>query len=402
MNYSRTWNPTVTSSAQWYLSRYRLNSTNNDITNDQRLIQENDVLDQGLKLDTRFVLSKFAAVLIGYQFFEVGVTNLEDINNPSFYRRKKTVLDTHALLADLTLTSANRKTILHAGVRTNYFQKFSKWRIEPRLSLNQKLNEDLCVELLGEFKSQTTTQVIDYQNDFLGVEKRRWVMTNDQDIPIVTSRQASIGLHYAPGNLIFSVEGYGKWVDHIVTSSQGFLNQFQFVRAIGGYQSLGVDLLINRRFRWINAWVSYALSRNTYTFESLVPPDFPSNLDIRHRATAGLSYQSEHLEISGGLNWRTGKPLTRPVTMNPENGVITYQTPNAERLSDYWRVDLSASYKFRLSPKVRATAGVSVWNILNHENVVDGFYQFNASGDVVLAEKKALACTPNATFRVEF
>ena len=56
------------------------------------------------------------------------------------------------------------------------------------------------MELLGEIKSQATTQVIDLQNDFLGVEKRRWVLANDDDIPIVESKQASIGFRYQPGN----------------------------------------------------------------------------------------------------------------------------------------------------------------------------------------------------------
>ena len=48
-------------------------------------------------------------------------------------------------------------------------------------------------------KSQTTTQIIDFQNDFLGVEKRRWVMANNDDIPVITSQQlviTSYSIHY--------------------------------------------------------------------------------------------------------------------------------------------------------------------------------------------------------------
>ncbi len=95
-------------------------------------------------------------------------------------------------------------------------------------------------------KSQTTTQVINFQNDFLGVENRRWVLSNDDDIPIVKSRQISAGLRYQPGNLLISLEGYFKHVDGITSSSQGFQNQFQYIRSSGSYQVSGLEFLINQ------------------------------------------------------------------------------------------------------------------------------------------------------------
>jgi hypothetical protein len=45
-----------------------------------------------------------------------------------------------------------------------------------------------------EFKNQTTTQIIDFEDDFLGVEKRRWVLVNNEDIPIATSKTKLFGI----------------------------------------------------------------------------------------------------------------------------------------------------------------------------------------------------------------
>ncbi len=403
VSYSRLWSSKVRTTGQWYVSRYGLKAINNDILNNQQLIQENDVLDMGVKLDVRIQVSNHFELFTGYQFFEVGVTNLEDINNPPYYRNKKEVLRTHVLFVESNYTSPSAKTSIRAGIRTNWFTKFNKFRIEPRIVVSQKLNDDFSLEFLGEMKSQTTTQVIDFQNDFLGIEKRKWVLANDNDLPIIKSKQLSAGLHYQKKVFLVSLEGYSKWVDDITTSSQGFQNQFQFIRTSGSYNVYGIDFLITRRISRFNSWISYSFAKSDYTFEALTPTRFPNNLDIRHRATWGISYMSNHFDISLGINWRNGKPYTEPISATSVvNGEIQYQSPNSSRLQNYWRLDVSAKYKFPISEKINAVAGVSAWNIMSHDNVIDAYYQVAEAGDIVQIQRTALSFTPNLMFRVEF
>jgi len=403
ISYSRLWSAKVRTSGQWYMSRYDLEAVNFDILNDQRLIQDNEVVDMGIKLNARINLSNRVDLFSGYQFFEVGVSNLEDLNNPAFYRFKKTVLRTHILFAETNYSSPSANTNIRAGIRANLFTRFNQVRIEPRISINQKIHENLSLELLGEMKSQTITQVIDFQKDFLGVEKRRWIMANDQDIPIIKSKQLSAGVHFHKENFLIALEGYGKWVDDIITSSQGFQNQFQFVRSTGHYKTTGIDFLINRRVSKINSWISYSFAKSDFTFKELIPPGFPNNLDIRHRATWGISYQFNHIGISSGINWHTGKPFTEPLNdTSVVNGEIQYQSPNTSRLQNYWRLDISAKYKFSLSKQVNAITGISVWNALNNNNIVDAYYQVNDAGEITFSQRNALAFTPNIMFRVEF
>jgi hypothetical protein len=64
--------------------------------------------------------------------------------------------------------------------------------IEPRINIRQQVSKQFALKL-EEFKNQTTTQIIDFEDDFLGVEKRRWVLVNNEDIPIATSKQSSFG-----------------------------------------------------------------------------------------------------------------------------------------------------------------------------------------------------------------
>ena len=98
-----------------YLSRYQLLAVNFDIFNDQRLIQENEVLDTGLQLDGRWSISEEFGLFTGYQFFEIGVSNLEDINVPRFRRFTKRVIRSHAFFSEGEYTSSSGRTQLTLG-----------------------------------------------------------------------------------------------------------------------------------------------------------------------------------------------------------------------------------------------------------------------------------------------
>lgn len=398
--YSRSWSDRFLTTAQLYYSDYDLGAVNFDVFNDQRVTQDNSVLDTGLKLDARFAINKKVDFLAGYQFSEIGVSNLVDINNPTYRRLIKKVLRNHSVFAEGNYSSASNATNLQFGVRANYFEKFDQLIFEPRLAFTQRLFSNFYFEVLGEMKSQTTTQVIDFQNDFLGVENRRWVLSNNDDIPIVKSKQISTGLRFQPGNLLISLEGYLKQVDGITSSSQGFQNQFQYIRSSGNYQVSGLEFLINQRIGNFNTWASYSYADNTYEFPEFIPSVFPNNLDIRHTTTVGGAYQIKNLQVSAGVNWRTGKPMTMPSEII--NGEIIYQAPNSSRLEDYLRVDLSAKYLFKFSNRVGGEFGVSIWNLLDNQNIVNTYFQVDKNNNLETIQQYALGFTPNIMFRISF
>lgn len=400
IKYHRLWSNKVQTNAQLYFSGYNLEAINFDVSYDQRLIQENKVMDTGLKLDTRIALSNTLDIFTGYQFYEVGISNLEDINNPIFRRLIKRVVRSHALFGEANYTSKSNDTNLRFGLRGNYFEKFNRFIPEPRVAFNQKFLSHFSFELLGEMKSQSTSQIIDFQNDFLGVEKRRWVLSNEEDIPIAQSKQISAGLRYQQGGFLISVDGYNKFVEGITSSSQGFQNQFQYVRSAGSYDVTGVDVLLNQFIGKLTTWLSYSFADNKYNFAEFNPSIFPNNFDIRHTATLGSSYQRENFQVSAGINWRTGKPFTQGLGV--DNGEIQYDIPNNSRLQNYLRLDVSAKYWFRFSDGVKGEIGASIWNLINTENVVNVFFQADENNNLKSIQQYALGFTPNVMFRVSF
>ncbi|MBE9490417.1 MAG: TonB-dependent receptor plug domain-containing protein [Bacteroidetes bacterium] len=404
IEYLRDWNTNFSTTAQIYLSNYDLDATNFDVLNNQRLIQENEVYDGGLKLHYKYNINNNLSSFGGYQFTEVGISNLEDVNNPVFRRFIKEVIRTHSVFNELKYSSKSNNTNAKIGVRANYIEKFSKTLIEPRLSFSQRFLNHFRLEILGEIKSQTTSQIIDLQNDFLGVEKRRWILSNNEDIPIIKSEQISAGIHFNKNKLLISTEAYIKEVDGITTRSQGFQNQFQFENKVGSYRIKGVDFLINKQFSNISIWLSYSYSKNDYTFKDLnFSEPFPNNVDITHALTFAGTYTLNDFKFAIGVNWRTGKPITKPDTQTPiTNNIINYNTPNSSNLDDYLRADFSGTYTFQIGNTSDAIIGFSLWNLLDRSNIVNTYYTIDDNDTVTKIENQSLGITPNVSFRVRF
>ena len=403
VEYKRVWSSSFSTLAQVYFSNYNLGATNFDIINNQRLIQENEVYDNGLKIHYNYHFNDTMFLNGGYQFTEVGISNLQDLNNPVFRSNIKEVLRTHAVFNEIKFLSNSHNTNARIGIRVNYLNKFSKTLIEPRLSFNQRFLNHFHLELLGELKSQTTSQIIDLQNDFLGIEKRRWILANDNSIPIIKSKQISAGIHFNKNNLTVSIETYIKQVDGITTRSQGFQNQFQFVNAIGNYQIKGVDFLINKQYNNVSTWFSYSYSKNDYTFATLLNTKFPNNVDTRHAFNFAGTYTISKFKFALGLNWRTGKPFTEPDTNTPIiNNFINYQSPNNSNIDDYLRTDFSSTYTFKIGDNSNAIAGISLWNVLNRSNIINTYYTIDDDNTISKVENFSLGITPNFSFRVQF
>lgn len=403
LTHEKKWNSRWDTKVTGYLSHYKLKAENSDVSNSQRLNQVNEILDWGANFQAGLNVNRNLNWSNGYHFDERGMSSEDELNNPQFRRLEKEVIRTHVLFSEGVYTSNTGKTVISGGIRSNFFESLSSWIIEPRALINHRLTDRWSVDLAGEFKSQTTMQIIDLQNDFLGIEKRRWVLANNADIPITKSKQLSAGLQYSHKNWLVSLEGYHKRVNGIITSSQSFQNQFELVRSSGSYKITGLDLLLSYRYENLSAWTSYTVSRNLNEFKELLDQEFSSNIDIRHFITSGVNYSSKKIECSLGLNWHTGNPFTEPSEETPViDGEINYRFPNSSNLAYYLRVDLAAKYKFVLAQKIRTQIGISVWNLTDNYNAVNSYFNLTDNEVIEQVTENGLGLTPNVMLRMTF
>lgn len=405
------WTNNFSSNLNLYYTRYVLDAESIFANQIQLLLQRNEVLETALKLDTKYKLTDNFEWNNGYQYIETGIANTTIINQPNFKSEIKGVVRIHAPYSGVGYKTDDLKFAGRAGVRLNYMENlgtFTKFLVEPRLNLSYSFAPNFRMEVLGEFKSQSTNQVIDLEQNFLGIEKRRWILSDDDSLPITQSKQGSIGINYDTNKFYIGLEGFYKKVDGISTSTQGFQNQNQFAGEIGSYDVKGMEFLVNKKGNNYSTWLSYTYNKNDYTFETIVPNSFPNNLDIRHTLTFAGTYTYNKLKLSLGVNYRSGKPFTEPqdgdlaVDTSVFPVQINYKEPNSSRLDDYFRMDASAIYKFNISQRIKANAGVSLLNMTNRKNSLNKYYRLTEENQIETVENISLGLTPNVSFRINF
>lgn len=404
------WTDDFTSTLHFYYTQYGLDALTISNNGAQRLLQNNLVKESSVKLTTTYLLAENLQWENGYEGTETGIENRTNINEPLFERNIKGVIRKQALFSEVTYTSDNKKLMGTLGGRFNYVENldtFKEFIFEPRINLSYELVSNLKTEILGEYKSQATNQIIDLEQNFLGIERRRWILSDGNTLPITRSKQGSLGFNYDTDRFYVGVDGFYKTVEGINVYTQGFQNQNQFDGEVGSYVVRGVEFLINTKNNDYSAWLSYTYNKNDYTFETLSPQTFPNNLDIRHSATLAATYTFGQLKVGGGLTYKSGKPYTQPNENDPIDSTvvpneINYQNSNSSRLPEYIRADSSALYSFKMGEHLNATLGASILNLTNRKNTLNIYYRLLPDNSIETIERVSLGITPNVSFRIQF
>lgn len=405
LSWKRNWNSFNTTKINVYTSAYELLAKQKATNENQIVIQENTVNNNGVNLENNHIISSRFSFNDGYQFNETGITNLEDVTNPDFYRKVKDVLRTHALILEGKYNDTLSRIYFKAGTRINYIEKFKKYIVEPRVQFSYGLSKNLILELLGELKSQNSQQIIDLQKDYFGIEKRRWIISNNTTIPIQKSKQLSLNLFYKKNDWLLDVENFYKKVEGITTSSQGFQNQLEFVKTTGDYEVWGTEILVQKKMNHFLTWLSYTYNHNNYNFSTYQYPIFPNNFELMHTVSWAGIFEKNNFKIALGTKLSSGRPKTSPKSslIDVSNPVLIYNTPNNTNLDFFSQVNFSSTYKWETDNGIQYKVGVSILNVLNRKNEISEYYRISSlTNSIEEVETFALQRTPNMSFRVSF
>lgn len=401
------WNSLKTELKTYY-TKYELEAFDVKANTGQKLLQRNEVLETGMKFNLKYKISNSLSWLSGYSFTETGTKNASFVQNPTYRIIKKNVMREHGLFSELSYSK--NTTYARIGARGNYLERLGLFLVEPRLNLNQKLSDAISLKLQGELKHQATTQFVDLNEDFLGVESRRWVVSDQEMIPILKSRQVSVGADYKNNGWFIELTGFYKNIEGIITESQEFNVQNQYDGFTGSGSSIGTEFLLSKRFLNGNSWISYTYNNNQYEFKEVSAYSFPANFNISHSISTGAAYSIyKNLKISTGFIWKTGKPYTKPVeneqTFQDGNFTrVNYEEPNRHNLPDYMRVDASISYYYNFTDTSSLSVTFGGLNILNRKNVINRYYRVSSDDSATAQEidNVSLTFTPNVSARFNF
>lgn len=391
----------------FYHTLYSLESDNYQNQQQQLIIQGNEVQENAIKTSGIYELDTKNRFEVGYQFTESGVLSNANIDDPFFIRIQKGVVLNNVVFGEYTYD--HKKVTARLGLRYNHFSKINEQTIEPRINLSYKLSDDFTFIGNYEQKSQYTFQVIDFLDDFLGIENRRWVIV-DETIPLIKSMQSAGGFTFNKNKFLIDVQAYYKQTNGILISGQGFQNQLRDRRLLGEQESYGLEFLLNKRFTKLNLWSSYTYGNSELLYAQIQENPFPSSNDIRHSLTAGIQYTfNDNFNFSLVSNIRSGRPYTIPISGNEttQNGnftVVNYDILNAKRLESYSRFDFSASYSKLFNNGLKLDVKAGVLNLLNTEQTLYRYYivDENDENRAKQIDVNSLKITPNMTCRIIF
>jgi len=418
IKWNHDYSEALSHSTSFYYSKFDLSYIGgNNITDEfsDQLSKDNKIDDFGFAYDLDLDINNITKLDFGYQFSSTKVKyalNFEDSESPedNFDQSNIETNNSQALYADYQFRIKD-KWFFSLGLRANYFSVLDKFFAEPRFQFETKLNSDFKYKISGESLHQAVSQVVEFNTKDFGLENQIWVISDDIAIPALKSTQLTTGFVFYKNGWDIDLEGYYKKVKGLTSFTLGFENLDNFF-SVGKSNILGLELLIKKKIQNYRTWLSYSLVNNDFKFNSINNGEsFPGNADITHQLTWSHTYEWKGLDISLGWNVRTGIPYTKATGLidTPNGTVINFEKTNGDRLPNYHRLDVSATYKFNISKnnRWRGKLGFSLLNVYNQKNVLSRTYekrQNTADSGEVLREinKISLGLTPNFVFRIEF
>ena len=418
MKWDHNYSESLSHASSFYYSKFDLNYVGgNSITDEfnDELSKDNKIDDFGFSYDLDWDINESTAFDFGYQFSSTKVNyalRFEDSESPedNFEQSNVETNNIQALYGDYQFRIKD-KWFFSLGLRANYFSVLDKFFAEPRFQIETKINSDFKFKISGESLHQAVSQVVEFNTKDFGLENQIWVISDDSAIPALKSTQLTTGFVFNKNGWDIDIEGYLKNVKGLTSFTLGFENIDNFF-AVGKSKILGLEFLIKKKIKNYRTWLSYTMVNNDFRFNNINGGNsFPGNADIANQLTWSHTYEWKGLDISLGWNWRTGIPYTKATGLvdTPNGTVINFEETNGDRLPNYHRLDISATYDFNFSENRQwgGKLGFSLLNIYNQKNLLSKTYEKRQgtieTGEVLREINKiSLGLTPNFVFRIEF
>jgi hypothetical protein len=278
----------------------------------------------------------------------------------------------------------------HEVTDTLYFaegQGYQRYvNLEPRLTLRYQLNESSSVKTSYSRNVQNVHLITNSVSPFTSLDV--W-LPSSINIQPQKSNQFTLGYYREVKSLgaTFSAELFHKKMTNQIeyeAHPETLLNPtMEGELRFGIGRAYGLELLLKKDEGRLRGWIGYTWSRAKRQFNEVNEgKTFNAIFDRPHQVNLTTSYDAS-LRWNVGVNWiySTGSPYTAPIGYYSFNGqeVPLYGEKNNERLPDYHRMDLSATWKLNRSPekKYQHNLTFSIYNLYGRKNPL--FINYNKS-----------------------
>lgn len=276
---------------------------------------------------------------------------------------------------DVYYFDANHQVIdtIRYGSRIAYFTAFSP---EPRLNILYRVNGKSALKASYSRTTQFMQLLSNSTSPFTSLEV--WAPSGP-NIPPQTADQVAVGYFrdLSRSQFTFSVEGYYKWFhdhpDYRDHANLLFNTLIEGELRFGKAWSYGVEIMLRKTTGKFTGWLGYTWSRAMIQTPGINNGNaYPANYDRPNDICINISWDDKkHFILTANWIYLTGGAMTSPVGFYYNNGssIPLYGDKNNDRLPDYHRLDLSATYVFsKPGNRYQHSLGLTLYNAYGRLN----------------------------------
>jgi hypothetical protein len=294
---------------------------------------------------------------------------------------------------DVYYFDANHQVIdtISYGTGSVYATAFSP---EPRLNIQYQINEKSSVKASYSRTTQFLQLLSNSTSPFTSLEV--WAPAGPNIQPQIADQiAAGYFRELARSKLTLSVEGYYKWfhnhLDYRDHANLLFNTLIEGELRFGKAWSYGVEFMLRKTMGKFTGWIGYTWSR-----AFIQTPDvnngmtYPASYDRPSDVCINISWNDKkHWILTANWIYLTGGAITSPVGFYYINGtsVPAYGDKNNDRLPDYHRLDVSATYMFnKPGNRYQHSVALTLYNAYGRMNPfsVNFNKMMNDNGDFVV------------------
>lgn len=284
------------------------------------------------------------------------------------------------------------------------------WGIEPRLSLNYKLNESSAIKLSYNRMAQYLHLL---SNSTSGQPTDTWVPSSTNIAPQSVSQYA-LGYfkNFADNEYEFSIETYYKDINNVTDFKDGtdiMLNEnIESYILQGKGRSYGAEFYLKKKYGRFNGWISYTLSQTENKIDGINNNEwYLSKIDKTHDLSIVANFEiNKRLSISAAWIYYTGNAVTFPSgKYEYDNQIWSYYTErNSYRMPDYHRLDLNLHLKGKEKKRFQSSWDFSLYNAYNRYNAYSISFEESETnpGQTEAVKLSLFGIVPSVTWNFKF
>lgn len=257
--------------------------------------------------------------------------------------------------------------------------------LEPRLAVKYMLTPESSVKASYNRMAQNL-HLISNTNSPTPLDI--WLPSSKYIKPLI-SNQVGLGYfrNFRQNMFETSAEVYYKKMDNVIDYIDGaklFLKEDLETELLrGSGYAYGLELYAKKQQGRLTGWLSYTLSHSMREIPGINNGKvYPSSYDHPHNISLVASYElNKRWCISSNWIFLTGNPTSYPVAKYVVQGntLYYYADRNSNRIPDYHRLDISATYDFKKNDrrKFKQSLNFSIYNVYARRNAYSVTFRQN-------------------------